>query len=163
MKQKVLNLAAVVSLLIFFAGIILFVCDPIEPPRIGTARKWCSIDSGKEEFFLRFSFTAAPTGGYFHDVWRLPLGIDVICTSQEYGKSGNRLIYRIEIPYLLFIPATLIIPILQFRIFPRLVKRRENRHIQEGRCLSCGYDLRATPDRCPECGSIPTGQESPSK
>jgi hypothetical protein len=52
-----------------------------------------------------------------------------------------------SVPYWFLFVLTAVAPALA------VVRRRRRRQRQvSGLCSSCGYDLRATPDRCPECG-----------
>jgi hypothetical protein len=44
---------------------------------------------------------------------------------------------------------------LGFLPLARLFHRHRLRKVPVGHCPTCGYDLRATPDRCPECGEFP--------
>ena len=56
----------------------------------------------------------------------------------------------VRIPYWLLATAAGVLPALW--VWRR---SRDGRLRLLGLCPACGYDLRATPGRCPECGAVP--------
>jgi hypothetical protein len=57
-------------------------------------------------------------------------------------------------PEVLLIPSCILflLGFLELFIYKRVKTKVSRREL--GLCVRCGYDLRATPDRCPECGKI---------
>ena len=77
--------------------------------------------------------------------------------SSRLRRSGLMRHHTVDLPYWMPLAATAVLPALW--AWRANVRRRRQRRIAAGLCLDCGYDLRATPDRCPECGAQPERRE----
>lgn len=62
--------------------------------------------------------------------------------------------WQIKFPPLLAMLFLGVLPMIHFLLKRRDSRRRRER-VELGQCASCGYDMRATPERCPECGAEP--------
>ena len=59
-------------------------------------------------------------------------------------------VWFVQVPHRSIVLTTLVLPVLWMLTSFLAMRRRRRR---PGYCQTCGYDLRATPGRCPECGT----------
>jgi hypothetical protein len=73
-----------------------------------------------------------------------------------YPESGGLAYWSITIPHWLAATAGALLPLAALSMCLATALRRRRR-LRLHLCPMCSYDLRATPDRCPECGTTPSG------
>jgi hypothetical protein len=185
MKRRLLNLAAAVSLVLFLATVGLWVRSYWVGDNVSwsssharegdwVSREWM-INIGRGGWLIqwidsldeptgaprpnsdpwRWSHPRAPAsvggGAHLPSFWRR--------RGFSYSSTGpmNRP-GRVQHRYLctpLWFLAALTSPVPLLWLCRRRLQAKRNRDGERGLCPNCGYDLRATPDRCPECGQSP--------
>jgi hypothetical protein len=76
-------------------------------------------------------------------IWRF-----AYATLDKVRPSGR--VTYLQAPFWAMVTVASLLPAIWLTRQVRFVRRR--RRAREGCCLRCGYDLRHTPERCPECG-----------
>ena len=81
--------------------------------------------------------------------WRTFLSGGWLLISDRFRMSDHWFVERVVL-----IPCWTVVPLLGFTPAAyALVRFLRSRRKVAGRCIRCGYDLRASNDRCPECGT----------
>ncbi len=97
--------------------------------------------------------TEAPNGDVSRDQWLVTVFHEVGGFAWGTGIGGVYQGWAAVIPLWCLAGLTSVLPATWVR--GALNRRKQRQHIRLVRCIGCGYDLRATPSRCPECGTVP--------
>ena len=81
--------------------------------------------------------------------------IGVAYSSIDYGNEGRQMRYAVYLPHWAVVVGLLVPAAARFWMIAR--RRRVAGRRGRNCCVVCGYDLRATPGRCPECGTVVAG------
>jgi hypothetical protein len=95
----------------------------------------------------------APSAEYPRSLGRSTLGFSFhwfFGPGKSFGRTVDESLVQLLVPMPLLL---LMIGVPCAVVCARIVRRQ--RRLARQLCVVCGYDLRATPDRCPECGAVP--------
>src|SRR4051794_195696 len=171
MTRRLLNLLTAVSLLLCVAVCGMWVQSYSVSEFLGWSDPARFVGALSMHGLLRFEYGTYPNDdqGWSHVAYPTPAGpaaglwqevrardrgggrlraLGIACASVDYDSDGRRLRRALYLPHWLLAGAALAAPAWRLR---RAIRAR--RRPGAGACATCGYDLRATPDRCPECGT----------
>ena len=69
------------------------------------------------------------------------------------GSAGGRDLWALQLRLWPVVVLTAVLPLAWLAAMRR--RARSRLRAERGLCPACGYDLRASPERCPECGTVP--------
>jgi hypothetical protein len=176
-----LNAATAVSLLLCVATVVLWVRSYVafdlitlqiggRSAQVWTPRGRLNVEWASRPYFRPRWMTQAPVGAV--SVWEFlrpehSVQTDVSGKPHRYAWLGFIFSPTYEQPASRDQPAcwftTLGVPCYALLAITAVLPARRGWHALRqrsrlpGLCPACGYDLRATPERCPECGAIPAG------
>ena len=77
--------------------------------------------------------------------------------NDKFSRRIKYNLYEVFAPWWFVLGLLAILPLVKGKMLLR--ERRLRRWKEQGLCLVCGYDMRASPERCPECGTaVPSKQ-----
>jgi hypothetical protein len=120
---------------------------------------WVLAHGGGDVVVLRFEvFDGPPRPPAWLYLQRPPIAVRLNLLAEVHGLFGYGVAHEqlmsytaVVLPYWLL---TLLVGMPWIVFLARRWRSRAARRIAAGLCPACGYDLRASPDRCPECGAI---------
>ena len=153
-KRRLFNILAVMSLLLCLATAALWVrCSFRLEVFWWLSSRWdIALLASGHEMALSIGFFDTPSSRGDRGPFRYTAdeALDLQKHARQFIGGGDH-------KFIVFLPLWLVVPASSgLAVYFR---HRAKRSIRlPGLCPSCGYDLRATPDRCPECGTIPRKQ-----
>jgi hypothetical protein len=164
MHHRLFTIISALSLVLFAAVVVLWVRSYSTAQYVGwaSANQFCGVlsmggllrlehatygDGPKGWSHMQY---ATPAGGLWDEIHARDRGGGALRTAGfawaaiDYNSDGKRMRRALYLPHCAL--AVLFLALLLLRVAMRPPRRAA------GSCVACGYDLRATPDRCPECG-----------